>query len=481
VSKTKAKWIYGVQNGGGSNPNFSNSDALTANNIYYDPSTTIYQAIQNIGYSGIQGPLGQTGLQGIQGRTGVVGLGLTGLQGLQGITGPSGGPVGNTGVPGFTGVKGNTGLQGLTGLRGPTGIGAQGLTGVPGQTGLQGITGPSDGPQGATGIQGATGVGSQGIQGNQGATGIQGVGHTGLQGQAGNQGPTGVQGPQGIQGPDGYLGSTGIQGPAGPQGAGSTGLQGLIGVQGQTGVKGSTGIQGSTGLQGTQGQTGIQGQTGVQGCTGPAGSNQIDFNPISRYEAVNTAGAEVWVVSSSTVYSSLLWSRSGTTLTVYRSGNGHTAGNVVIVRNTNLDYQVAPITYADSTSFQINTANINGTSGSNGAYSLGFTYAHVGSPASGGVLSAPTGDHADVQLLSVRLRTGPISGTTYDFVVPMSAVNGAGANSSWSDTYIPDFNVRSEVTLSAVPATISTDIGGSYSTFEFGNLGGLSRFITLHF
>ena len=88
-----------------------------------------------------------------------------------------------------------------------------------------------------------------------------------------------------------------------------------------------------------------------------------------------------------------------------------------------------------------------------------------------------------MQLLSMRIRTGPRSGTTYDLVVPASSINGAGDNTSLADSYIPDFNVRTDSdTLAAIAATIATNISGSFTTFRLGNLGStLSRFIILHF
>jgi hypothetical protein len=368
----------------------------------------------------------------------------------------------NIGIQGATGVQGSTGVQGIQGVQGPFGF-----------TGLQG----SIGSIGSTGV---AGVGITGIQGAQGITGPSGgvQGDTGVQGITGPSG--GVQGDTGVQGDEGIQGLTGVQGIIGIQGL--TGVLGNDGVQGLTGVRGPGGVAGVTGA-GLQGSTGIQGQTGLQGT-----SSSIDFNQISRYEVVNTSGAEVWLVSSSTVFTNLLWSRAGTVLTLYRTGNSHSFGNNVIVRNTNVDYQVGSIIYVDSTSFQINTSDVGGTSGYNGAYSLGFTYAHNGL-GSGGSLNAPTGDHADVQLLSMRIRTGLRSGIVYDLVVPTSAVNGAGGNDNGADCYVPDFNVRND-DLSAMPsnlapigATIATNVGGSYSTFEFGNLGSgtASRAIFLHF
>ena len=408
-----------------------------------------------------------------------------GIQGTTGLSGP-------TGVQGVTGISGGgTGLQGLTGVQGTTGIGSTGLQGT---TGVQGDTGPSGGPQGSTGVQGIQGgtgaqgvtgisgggTGVQGTTGVQGATGISGGG-TGLQGETGVQGLTGSQGATGISG-----GGTGLQGETGVQGL--TGAQGVTGPNGGgTGVQGVTGTQGVTGLQGS-GSTGVQGQTGAQGVTGVGGgvSSMVSpsYNTISRYQVVDTTGEQVWLVSSSTVYTNLTWDRTGTSLTMYRDGHGHSAGNRVIVRDTNLDYKVETIDSTTLDSFTITTDNTNATDGTMGAYSLGFTFAHSGSPKIGGILSAPAGDHADVQLLSMRIRTGSRSGTTYTLTVPASAINGAGSNTSLNDCYIPEFSVKTDSdNLSAVAGTIATNISGAFNKFRFGNLGtnSISRFILAQF
>jgi hypothetical protein len=227
---------------------------------------------------------------------------------------------------------------------------------------------------------------------------------------------------------------------------------------------------------------GGSGVTGPQGATGVGLSSQIIYNPVSRYSVVDTTGEEVWLVSSSVVYTGLSWDRSGTNMTIYRNSHGHIAGNRVIVRNTNNDYQAALIDTTTANSFSLSTTNTDGTIGSQGAYSLGFTFAHVGSPKTGGTVTAPAGDHTDVQLLTMRLRTGSRSGSTYELVVPASAVNGAGANTGLGNCFIPDFNVRADSdNLGAIGATMATNIGGSYTTFQFASLGSLSRFIILHF
>jgi molybdopterin biosynthesis enzyme MoaB len=205
----------------------------------------------------------------------------------------------------------------------------------------------------------------------------------------------------------------------------------------------------------------------------------------SRYAVTSASGEEAWCVSASTVFSGLSWTRSGTTLTINRTSHGHAAGNRVIVRNTNVDYQVALIATVLTDSFTLTTSNGGGTSGNTGAYSLGFTYAHTGSPITGGTLSAPSGDHADCQIISLKIDTGVRSSTTYDLVVPASAINGAGSNTSIGDTYVPDFNVRAySDSLTAIGATVIVNNGGAgYSTYQFGNLGtgALVRILLLHF
>lgn len=395
------------------------------------------------GETGLPGPtglIGSVGLTGSQGETGS--KGDTGVIGIQGPTGAYGGP------PGETGLIGTTGAQGFTGLPG------EGLTGLPGVTGLVGVTGAYGGPPGETGLSGYTG-----LEGSQGETGLTGnVGNTGAQGHTGAS----------------VIGETGLPGP--------TGWQGLTGIQGLIGYMGETGSQGETGPIGLTGETGLQGSTGE---TGIAGSvvDQPFYNTVSRYYALNTAGEEVWMVSSSTVFVGLTWTRSSTTLTVYNPAHGHIAGNRVIIRNTNMDYQVGLIVTASTDSFTFTTTDTGGTSGSSGAYSLGFTYSHVGSPKTGGTLVAPSGAHADCQLISLRIRTGGRSGSTYVLTVPEDAVNGAGANTSLGDCYIPDFNIRADTdSLSAIAATmIVNDAAAGYEVFTFGALGALSRIICLHF
>ncbi len=458
------------------------------------------------GATGDTGAIGITGTKGDTGEHGFTGdKGNTGFPGASGLPGPATGDTGERGSTGHIGSTGNTGDKGLTGDKGDSGdkgitgdVGITGPLGFTGNTGPLGLTGekgdPGDkgntGDQGSAGLPGASGVtGEQGDPGDKGLTGDGGSGDrglTGLIGITGNQGLSGDIGISGISGNPGPTGLSGDQGLTGDKGPGGS-ATGDTGAVGPTGTVGSTGIQGipgpPTGDKGETGDLGITGDTGVTGSAGQV-SNAVMFNTVSRYSAITDANEEVLVVSSSSLYVGLTWARSGTNLTIYNPNHGHSTGDKVIVRDTNTDYVQALITTTDTNYFIVDVSNVGNTSGISGAYSLGFTFAHNGSPKLGGILSAPSGLHADAQLISMRIRTGARSGSTYDLIVPASEKNGAGGNTSMANCYIPDFNVRNDSdTLAAVASTMRTNIGGSYSTFQFGNLGdpSLSRIIVVNF
>lgn len=344
---------------------------------------------------------------------------------------------------------------------------------------------------GATGAQGATGVaGSKWYTGSGVPSGVGDEGDFYLDESNGNvyqkiggvwvlqgsiKGTTGVQGDTGSGGGGGG-GITGIQGVTGPSG----GDQGMTGIQGVTGI----GFQGVTGFGITGPSGGDQGTTGIQGVTGAGnlgGSSDIFYGLSNRYQVDSTVGAEVWVHSSSILYNNISWTRSGTTLTLSRNSHGHAIGDMVILRNTNVDYIATEIIAITLNSFDAVVPNSGAALGISAYYSLGFSFYHSGG--TGGNLIAPTG--GEVQLISMRLRTGQRSGTTYDLTVPNSVINGAGANTSLSDVYLPSFSIRADSeTLPAVAATLAVNQSGfGYSTFTFGNLGSgtLSRFIILHF
>jgi len=265
----------------------------------------------------------------------------------------------------------------------------------------------------------------------------------------------------------------------------TTGLAGGTGI-GATGIMGSAGATGAAGSGGTTGIGGATGAAGAQGSTGAAGAGITRiFNSMDRYQVEPETDAQVWVASISDVFTNFTWSRAATTLTVTRTAHGHTVGDRVIIRKANVDYTSATINSVTANTFAITVVNSGPSAGSTAYYKLGFTYAHDPSGASktGGRLFAPTG--GEVQLLSMRIRTGERAGTLYDVVVPASVVNGAGKNTGLDDTYIPQFQVRrDEETLAAIAGTIGVNQAAEgYSTYRIANLGNgsLSRFILLQF
>lgn len=224
----------------------------------------------------------------------------------------------------------------------------------------------------------------------------------------------------------------------------------------------------------------------VIGCSssGVTGMHGLQYSGINRYQVVTTVGEEVWLTSSSTVYSYLSWTRIGTNLTLTRFNHGLVVGNMVIVRYANVDQVSGPITARTADTFTITTTNTGDAQGSTAVYNAGFSFAHTANPKTGGILSLPAGSNADIQLLSMRMRTGLRAGTTYDLVLPISTFSTFGRNTSLADTYLPNYSVRQDVDfLSAIGATISTNVGGSFSTIRFANLGlgNQSRYIMLEF
>lgn len=198
------------------------------------------------------------------------------------------------------------------------------------------------------------------------------------------------------------------------------------------------------------------------------------YNNTARYQVSTITGQVATLVSTATVRCALSWTRSTTTLTIKRVAHGHSVGDRVIVRNTNLNYQVSLITaVSDVDHFTIGTTDIGATSGSMAAYLLGLTFSNNNGAGSitAGTVVAPAG--GDVQLLSLRihLAANTRSGTTYSLAVPTGLFNGTGGDTSMDDVFVPIQQVRQDgATLSAVGNTIATNILGSYSTFQFAAL-----------
>jgi len=224
----------------------------------------------------------------------------------------------------------------------------------------------------------------------------------------------------------------------------------------------------------------------VVGCGGggATGMHGLQYNGISRYQVVTTAGEEVWMTSSANVYSFISWTRTGTALTLTRFNHGLQPGNTVIVRYANVDMVSGPVTAVTANTFTLLTPSTGDPAGTSSVYTVGFSFAHSNSPKTGGVISLPAGSNSDLILTSMRIRTGLRVGTTYDLVIPTSAFLNFGRNTSLADTYVPNYSVRQDVDfLSAVGVTITTGISGLYTTFRFANLGlgSQSRYMILDF
>lgn len=325
----------------------------------------------------------------------------------------------------------------------------------------------------------------------QGPQGVQGI-----QGETGAQGPQGVQGIQGIQG---VKGDTGAQGEAGKAFEINiiANLNALNNYNNQP--KGFTFLAADTGNLYIMGDSGVwstpipfkgpKGDQGLQGIQGPKGDKGVgtatQYNPITRYAALTTANLAVWVTSSSTFNTCLSWSRSGTSLTINHAGHGLQAGDRVIVRNTNADLQITTITDITTDTFTIACQNSGGASGTDGAYGLGFNFAHQGGYGSitGGVVTAPTTGNVVLLALQIHVGANTRSTTTYNVILPASASNGAGDNTGAEDVYIPSYLVRQDTdALTAVGATIIKNVG-NYTTFQIGALPavGAGIYIKLQF
>ena len=221
---------------------------------------------------------------------------------------------------------------------------------------------------------------------------------------------------------------------------------GTPGPQGPMGPQGSPGPAGSNGAVGPQGPIGLTGPAGPQG---PSGSLKL-YNPVSRYRAYLFNDIECWLVSSSSVFTGLSWTRTTTTLTITHTAHGRSNGDLVIIRNSNQDNFSGIVTVINSDSFSVTTTNSGALSGDALAYSLGFT---VGTPtATDLTITAPTG--GDVQLLSVLFATGARGGSqTLDVTVPQSATNGSGFNTTTTNAFFPVISVKATAGGGAINAS----------------------------
>jgi hypothetical protein len=135
---------------------------------------------------------------------------------------------------------------------------------------------------------------------------------------------------------------------------------------------------------------------------------------------------------------------------------------MVNVRNANANNFNGTITVVDANTFTLTTANSGGSSGTEAAYSLGFT---VGTPTAAALtITAPTG--GDVQLLSVLFATGARSGQTLAITVPQSATNGAGANTTTQNSFFPVIRVQTISTGQIQGATMTLNTSAPFNVFN---------------
>jgi hypothetical protein len=184
------------------------------------------------------------------------------------------------------------------------------------------------------------------------------------------------------------------------------------------------------------------------------------------------------VASSSSVNVGLVWTRSGTTLTITHTAHGRSTGNMIIVRNANADNFNGTITVVDANTFTVATVNSGSTGDKEAAYSLGFT---VGTPTAAALtITAPAS--ADCQLLSVLYATGARSGQTLAVTTPIGATNGSGANSAAQNQFYPIFLVRTISTGATQATTLTLNTSSNFHVFNFAGMNAsLSNLIRLDF
>jgi len=223
-------------------------------------------------------------------------------------------------------------------------------------------------------------------------------------------------------------------------------------------------ITGATGATGAIGATGATGAIGATGATG-VGTSTL-YNPISRYQAYINSDIELYIVSSATVNTGLSWTRSTTTLTITHTNHGRTNGDLVIVRNANADNFSGIVTVINFNSFSLTTANSGALSGSNAAYSLGFTASTATESAL--TIAAPSG--GDCQLLSLLYATGSRTGATLAVTVPSSATNGAGANTTSQNQFYPISRVQTISTGAIKGHSMTLNTSSNFNVFNFAAL-----------
>ena len=258
----------------------------------------------------------------------------------------------------------------------------------------------------------------------------------------GSQGVTGAKGDDGTAGAKGQKGDDGEKGQKGEIGADSTvaGPQGTIGTKGDVGPNGPNG---PLGPQGTVGTTGTQGTDGAKGDEGSGGGSGNVYNPQTRYLVASDGdNFQLYATATSNMFSGT-WSRSGAELTISGSANGLAAGDKVVVRNTNENYQVIDVVSATADGFVATCANTGGASGTEAVYGTLFTAAVTqnAGDVTAVVISAPGGTQGASQLNGISLFTGNQE-SALAITVPSGLQEGAGGYSDKQDINIASIDCK---------------------------------------
>lgn len=260
-----------------------------------------------------------------------------------------------------------------------------------------------------------------------------------------------------------------------PGAAGSKWYNGITNPSAATGVDGDYYLNNLTGQYywKQNGDWTIQGNlTGPAGTGGGSGTSTV-FSTTARYQASTTVGFGVQFVSAGSVKTGIAWTRTGTSMTFTDVGHGRSVGERAILRNTNKLAHDSLITAVTSDTFTVDCTDEGATSGTAGAYSMGFTFAYTGAPSAitGGVITAPA--NWDCVLVSIRMhmQANSRSGNTFALTVPKGNVNGAGIHTSLDNMTVPIASVRQDVPgMTAVGSTLLSQTNGDFGIYTLGAL-----------
>ena len=173
------------------------------------------------------------------------------------------------------------------------------------------------------------------------------------------------------------------------------------------------------------------------------------------------------------MFGGLTWTRSTTTLSISSSAHGLSNGDYLVIQNMNQDYLYASASAVGTNTFQVTgVANSGATSGKKGAYIPAFKVSSF--TQAGATISAPSA--GNVQLISAKVTTPTKTTTTFDFTMPTSRENGAGANGSLYSQNPPIIQAwalsNGNQNTSAV---ITLNTSSNFNVFQVGGLASLIK------